>query len=1630
MKRKIALLLSIMMMVNLFQGIPVFAALPSRSTEESKLGFKELSIEIKDDKGSIVQKPQGIKYVTNSLQLADDPLQDEVTMKWKIGDKTAPRNGIYHLLYYIENGISTASKPIEIGVEFQVGKGYNDTTGALEDRANHVAVKVEAKDSGHGLDIPFTLYKAPYGENDIQSVTGKQPSFKHTLNLNPDALSKEKELMIAAGGFSGIKMYIKDSEVILSATGIKKDYITPFVLTYDSGIVGIPKEVESFKAFKGISKFEILPTHLTTEEGITTNAAIGIKSQTTIDLDKIIATDELSIEAGSRPGIVVSINKPKTLSGGKFVPVDQVASGDKAQQAELYLEELLGKGADLNNQKQIKVSFKLDHEADIIDTMNGSVKGKVHEYQDKYELYFVKDKSIEGLATDDDKAYLVEWPHLQPGMLLNGEVAFAGELFGEATKSLRFKPNRVGYTYVQYSIYRLTADDISFKVAPYNINGPVSYTLLKKGLLGSGWDAVDIRHYQDKPITDKITLTTKKGYNEQYKILMSTGSDKGEFESQTVKYSGDNDLVPPPYTEIVDINNVYVVPDDFTKEDVTTTDIAAVGLDIEWRAPEREKLTSYLETGDIYYELYLSDSPNQVGKPIKIFKAFLEDKDVKIAPYAGQVEGNMRYDASRESFNAAGVVLKDKEANLNEWEVLTIPEYQEKNNYPKVGDKDGEIQIKNEAKYTIPNTYYLTVRSVYEKRDKDVKLAISKDSNPKALSLDVIRKVVPVPESIQSKPLKDSDDKLIQILSFNPVDLTDYIKYMLKPLNISLDETGLKDNRTYEIYLYQNKDSAFKDIKTLELQKGQEGNVSAVLSEEDKVFIRESETALKFEYVSDVNTLTADKKSHEVSFKGLDPNTPYYVQIRVRLDLYKEGQLLNKDVYSIFSKIHAFTTSTKPLPPAPDEQIPPSPEDFFIEEQPNNTTVKLGWKESEFAIEHKGDIYYEILRSEDTQMATADEDRRLKIEELLNKNSRYKGFHTEGQYIQTYKQGIWTDHAPKQGSQFQRLQENTLLPNKTYYYYIRTVLKAGDEKVYSDWIMVPVTTKPVSRPINLKIEPQSAYKHDAQHEVVVSFWAPIPKGSKVPDDFNFDIAVKGEKDTDYRLNYSLTMLEQENIDEHYQKFVYKIRDLEHGTRYDIKVRIIDKTKEEISTSLYSDKVTARTEFSEEDQDKDNAFQEYLDKYEKEADKLRRKPYWTADSHSLEGVYKYRQTYTKAEMAAFKTYDLISKEGARTLQYYLPSDFFEEAVKANTMVNITLDGYTATLRAGVLAGNEDIEEAREKVKKSKYDDFYIGVTFSLTGITGRINGSYAISPEIYMDLEIIYIDEEDLVIEDEILEDLNDLIDDGREDVVKDLEKEVRHGKIDEDKLQNIIDKTLSWVERKHQEKVYKILKKEIKKEESIYTIQKPIYLFAPLDSYDVNAYYSDYTWQAVYAYSVGNGFAIEADKLGRYVFTGKEGATSLVPDIPGGSDLITKYGLSEFFNIETGLDQTITREKLYGAVARVMGARKGADYTIYLRERGVKLIIPNNIYGQARQDEAIYIVMQAYEKMYYKDIQSIYITNKLRVENIGAFQPQYRPYVYAAVELGVVQPENNKVLPSKGVTARDVIKMLSKITPK
>lgn len=1684
----------------MFQGVVVVGKPVAMAV--GKLMLEELSV-----KGNAGQKPQGITYDGEKLNLTDRLGEDEVTAKWAISDDSKINNGLYKLTYYMQTGAQNKeTKRVEL--EFHVGKiAKLDDKGDLvkpedlEVKEGNIAIfaKLFNENDKTPSKTTYYKYKAPYGKDDRINV-GEKETYITNITLAPDAKLIEKEAAVGIGNLGQVKMYYRDNQLFVSTTGINKGIIAPFTLTYEEDYGNPAGQVDgssAFNAYKGLETFNVLPTHL-----ITSSSAIGFVSQDTIRQNN-------GEKAGSKPGIVVKFAKPRVLGAdGKFINIDEApknhTDGDKFTSATLLLTEELGDGEQVD--RGLKVSFDLKDGGEINilggQTHDEKKQGTVISNGDYFELYFSKDK--------EEFGQVQQWDKLEAGMLIGAEMAFSGNYFNTnpanpEVKERTSKPDNLGYTYVEYRAVRSGVNQISFHIKPYNIQGGVTYQLIRKGL--DGKDAVvDERNYKSKPEVEAIVLNSYKSTGEnEYMIRMITTEKKAEFDSQRLIYNADDEPIPPPVTEITNIDNVYVIPNDDINSNPdhnAQTKPEAVGMDIEWRAPADADLKELLDGGknELYYELYMSTEANKDYETIKVFKVYYDTTDnlIKVRLYGGSggsIEGIYKsgVNGAPGTFTVRDVILKEKDYHnppTDAWEQISMPEgYMDKDVYPAgtyakqedVDAKYGQIEDKVGPSYTIPDTFYFTMKPVYQK-DGAEKLGAGTSSNPKSLTLDAVHEIIPTPGGLAYKDTSTEDIFAAEI-AFDYVDLRDYIKNMLDPAGIVLTKpktptTALteeeRNRRTYEIYLYQYnplEESAVpdfdnpEDVRTVESGKDDKGIAQVMLDQEDKEHLRQKGNVIKIEYEDWHNKAVTSGDKIKVNIQGLEPNMPYYVQVRVKLDLWKKEMVagsttqeftyeqINDPRYSILSKVLSFTTSTKPLPPTPDEQTPPAPIKFWEKEKPSETSVLLGWIPPELSANAAGDIYYEIVRSTSQEMDKAHQTKDMTLEQIIKEDSKnqyidYKSFHTKNPYIYGYEGGVysgqdyeagWKELKDKQDSSKFELVDTDLLPNTIYYYYIRTVNEIANEKVHSNWIMVPVTTMPLQAPIKLMLEPESNYKYDPQREAVISFWAPIPKNGKVPTEYDFEVAIKGEKDNTYMTaneggGYKATLVKEESIgDETYRKFVYKITGLKHGSRYDIKVRTLDHTKATAQPvkSAYCDKIIIRTEYSEDDQDKENAFDKYLEKYDKEAEKLKKNDYWEVEGGSRQGIYKYRQSYLDSEIGATDTYTLMSEDGQKHVYYYLPSSTFERARKENTMLTFQVDDYVVYMRPGMLYKNDGIQRAEEKLKEGRIEDYYIGVEFALGGISGKVNGSKTISPELLIDMEVIYLEQEDALIEDEIMDELLGRIATGRNEVIKRLEREVVDDYIDEEKLDSIIKDEIDYVKKKHKEDVKDIMEDVVDDDKMIGEIQKPMLIVGLLDADRAEAYYAGKGWEAVYTFSTMGGFGFDAKQLGSYVFAGKNNAGNVIPEVPGGSDLVTKYTLTDFFSLtESGMNSYVTKEALYGSVARVMGARRGTDYTQYLKDRGIKLIAPNNIYQPIRTDEAIYTVMQAYEKIYYKSVDSIYIANKQSVQNIGAFQPQYRQYVYAAVQLGVVSPKNNKVLPSEPMTTRDVIKMLTVIMPK
>jgi hypothetical protein len=406
------------------------------------------------------------------------------------------------------------------------------------------------------------------------------------------------------------------------------------------------------------------------------------------------------------------------------------------------------------------------------------------------------------------------------------------------------------------------------------------------------------------------------------------------------------------------------------------------------------------------------------------------------------------------------------------WQQLSMPaNYLENFDYPA----DADVSVTDDLNYKVPGTYYVTMRAIYDSDLPGVKLSVSAESNPVAVTLDTKEDVIPVPSSFTDKA--DTTDKNVTMhdITFNNVTIADYVENMLQPAGWSLLNP---DERTYEVYLYQEndiKELTEEDLLNAQVISHTEGKVT--LLDEHRQKLRQG-SALRIDYTSNENDGNTALK-----FIGLDANQAYYIRVRVRLDLTHQthGQ---ESKYSLFSKIYTFTTYTKPQPPTAEDNIPPTPGSIYIVDQPSNTTVIIGWDKANFLPEEGGELYYELLRATDKK-ATKEELSNKNSNALLRSQSYFTGFRyreNEG-YIKIFDKSIpdasgpWVDLEPKQQANKLQLTDETLSPNTIYYYYIRTVYVINGEEVRSDWIMVPVTTSPVDRPIKLKVEDYRTYSY-------------------------------------------------------------------------------------------------------------------------------------------------------------------------------------------------------------------------------------------------------------------------------------------------------------------------------------------------------------------------------------------------------------------------------------------------------------------------------------------------------------------------------------------------------------------------
>lgn len=1229
------------------------------------------------------------------------------------------------------------------------------------------------------------------------------------------------------------------------------------------------------------------------------------------------------------------------------------------------------------------------------------------------------------------------------------------------------------YTYMEYRVERVSLTDAILTYTPY------------KGLS----DSTKYRVYDNKEASEDNLVGIGYGYisdsvpvpmlsdGEQGYLIEVVISDQTILLSQYLKYNAAIDTnIKPPTPLIDEIKNIYVVPPDHPTEPTQ-----AIGFDISFTAPknteDNQQLDQFVNDGTLYYELLMyedKETPADGRVFSKIFKVDREvvtegEGEIQITGYAGEIGDTNTYNQSSETFTVEDVLIKQNHGEFN-WNHLDNTafkndEYLTAANYPAPPAETGDLSY---PQWDVGKTYYFTIRAVYD-RDPGEEgttstLTFSNESNPVAITFTNKNEILPIVTIITDEPVIIVDPpnpadiyKANQRINFNVVNLETFIDYMLDPIDWTYGYEDIYDSddiidkygRTYEVFLYQ------KDEPTL--QNFEDARVISA-TDIDIVVPKQSLDVNLSNYLTslrDGKVLRLDFDGYDnilpsyswpkIEYKGLDQNQTYYVQIRTRVDSGAPDVLPK---YSTFSKIHTFTTHLTPKPPSPEEQKPPTPADFWVEDQNNNTSVVLRWDPPNYEPNDDQPMYYELLRTESTRLDDDILDSSLSLENVLMKDPSLLGFATGGHFTDGDNRVYSVEY---NGAEFitkllsstlfsdlLKLEDETLTPNTIYYYYLRTIVDVDGTLVGSEWISQPVTTTPVDPPAQLKVEKTKAYDYLPTDEVVVSFIAPIPTDAVVPDDYDFEISIKGEGDSDFSFanagKYSAERLtpndDAPTPPEGYQYYVYHLRGFESSTRYDIKVRIIDyntnvAADEENPRSLYSNSVSYQTEVDDEDEQDKSRLEEYLSKFDRLVLELRGSQYWTLLETEDTGIYKFKEAYLKDAFANEK-FDLITNENFTTVEYYFPGKSFADGHAATLAA--TLGDFSINIRPDTIASYlDEISDAKVDTNSNKIEDYYIKVAL-YTRELDKVDGEEPLTDELNFELAVVYLDNEDIYLEVDILDNLNDLIDDGRLSVEEDLKEALAGDIVEDDELLEIVEAEIANISTRYQDKAFENIQSAMIRDKKVKELKPSVLITSDIDTSDATAFIYDKGWHETYAFQMIDGWATELSEPSAVVFGGTKEEIGSAIDIDSvDQDFIKRYDLDIIFGTKLGPGDTASKEQLYTAIASILGANKFTNPATFLVQAGFRDVNPVNLTGSITQEDAIYIVMQLYEKLFFTNVSSIMISNRQAISNIGAFKPNYRQHISAAIELGFVEPVNNQLYPTMPLDPEDLLNMLIKV---
>jgi len=1578
--------------------------------------------------------------------------------------------GLYELTYFLEDGRKTTVK-------------FTNSYQKMD-----IQFKVQEDDSGTIIERTQDLVDLSYLEIDYsQQVPGWQ--FSADKEVDPVTNTLDFEIVRSASArFPGIAFQM-DNKKFIAKWDFQADKLYVLFDGYEAGnimpvkFVNPDLESQTIKVLKGLEDFTVLPTYLIQDPS---------NSGTNVEVSPVTSPNENKDKPGNRPGLRYNFKQPKELNDTTWQY--EYESTDFENIRAIFEVDDIGSSSYLDFSMLLQNGS--DKQINEIPSENGDQsipKNQVNYKYDsatyEYEVIVVDDKSE--LANQDT---IIQWNDLQSSRIYNTSIGFQFESMMPEYEFATFLPeSNFAYTYLEYQLKRSDQQEAYIEIVPYEMGtqDEVEYVVLYSKIIAPELDPINdlwLKHYQGEAAgnnTINIPVPFRaNSYQDAYQIIVNFSNT--ELKSQVLNYRAIDDLnVPPTTPKIQGLENLYVVP----PEDAGSKNPTKIQFDLIWDALENRasgELDNIFTNDDendkndkIYYEVLVNDIPDiNQENPFQVVRVYEVYQDLADGLYKVRVHGDATDEASSTSnyyngYNEIDELFRMEKIAIYEddtWAPRIDTVYNEDADTYTITERTSDSHPTSyQTDFEFPGVNYVRIRAITE---KDGVLGISNYSVPVSLSLSMLKYDIPIVEGITYDPFYSliKTEPMGVVMDWPAIDISNYEDNMLYPVDKSV--TGV----TYSVYLSEDKDALLhlKDVDDEYTQVSITPGGDLQIDDANLQLLRSEDSNgdgnVLFCDVDRIKNSTADIS---MRIEGLDLNNNYYARIVVKVDVNDIGGGPDEIRKGKPSSVLSITTPIVPPEPGDNEIIPLAPENFMIDFYDDNLlTTMLTWTIPDEITIEEDTFGFELLSIEDLrmpdQLATKGTDLLDIIENpaLLDKTAEAWRILYEGADIVLKKYDVLTDTWVNQELSLLKVSDSGVRviddnnsPNRVNYYYVRTIhVKDGAEVNASNWMQGTITSAPVKGPINLIIDYDSAFDYRGKDETIIRFDAPVPNTADIEEDFVMEVFIKGEDDLDYIKatkttssttksdTYYVKYLSQSEGPIGYERLHYKVSGLIAGKQYYIKVRIEDRTKiqEELPDgslsypkSPFSERVSTRTEFSQEDYDKEIKYKQYIDYYLKKAEEIKQKPYFDLRSSDTISTAKYRQNYVDGLLQLSKNgnYKLVAYEKETSI-YYLPAEMIKTGNDLNITYVIEPSGQQIALMPYSMGEviSKEINTVIDLINdyNATLEDYYIQIQLSVGDYSTTIYNKKPSSKLVHIQMNVIgskeVEDDVDIYLENE----LDQAIIRGKDELIVELDKELDLG-INDTKLTQIVQEVIVNVEKDFSRNGQMMFDGYLdSKSYPVIDLEKPLNIgLSPDDVDSSNTVYSRTTgdWKVESSLFYDNRYHISSNELGSFVSVNPIGSANLTNIYSSEQvNIMNKYGLADIFTTYelTHPEDTISNMQMIQTYARLVGANADTDTEDFLKGQGITVPYLSE-FNLLNRETANYLYVQVYTKKHRMNLDAVIIRNYNAIEDIQSVNLGYRNTLLKGVSLGIIELEQNQLTPSKNVTVQEFFNIIENI---